>query len=723
MRVLTRRALLGGMSLLPVATDAKASVLLRLLGRPASAPPSAAQPLVSPGAGWTGTALSGGTPPTDPTRTTAKPAVQWLQASGQRLASNLVIGADADALGGVAYVDFWVEGSAQRVTTATVYVDTDVNGKTRKRVGYWITLDVAGAAARHPGGQIAVIATTTAKDGAMQTRTIGVTPADNAPNQPHSFYVDTVANDFIKTIAASGADYTSLKAALNAAQAAGAKSPLLTFTQTGAYELENGTWTSYTGGKGFCVITHAPGVTATLRVSSAPASTADWIKDLRYQGIEFRGSGIRIDKHNFVTLGGSFDTLPNRMNGATLTNSAGTSDTTYWEKGQPPGGFFQTASYWEDSHVEYVRLALNVQLMVIGCDQRDPRGDILSGTHNVQNAYFNTMDQSFFTMPINALTISSTVASSTFQRSGADGGGSLVLTDANGTQTITFGANSFSAMFNVSDVVAAINARTGWTATLLDDTRAANHLVAGRNGGSGTLTAVTSTAQTLTTSIDIHADVWQAYNGATPRTNAIVRNIVVLGIAPNDGNEIFFLDSPTPRQDLIFSGSVFGSTGTINGGATTPWSDNSSSHVVMKNCSMPDSGMNIAITSTSTNWDAYCAILQCSMYVFSLTNGAYPAYPAIRDCFYDYGSGEPVIAVDATHTNNISGASHTGGGHAYTVLYVNQAAGNFVPVSPTTITGNLRARLDTYDGLYNTRATSDAIGAWAVGATAPTYPF
>src|SRR5450432_3238781 len=108
--MISRRNLLTGLSLLPLAGGiagcaARASSL-------AAAPPQAPAapiPVVGPGVRWNGTPLSGGTPPSDPVRTTAKPAAHWLQPPGQRLWRDMTIGVDADALGGVAYVDFWVE--------------------------------------------------------------------------------------------------------------------------------------------------------------------------------------------------------------------------------------------------------------------------------------------------------------------------------------------------------------------------------------------------------------------------------------------------------------------------------------------------------------------------------------------------------------------------------------------------------------------------------------
>ena len=87
---------------------------------------NSALPTVAPGAGWTGTAGSGGYPAVfggnvtvDPiTRTTAKPAISWVVPSGMVLnpSENIVIGVDADASGAKCFFTASIAGTLMTVT-------------------------------------------------------------------------------------------------------------------------------------------------------------------------------------------------------------------------------------------------------------------------------------------------------------------------------------------------------------------------------------------------------------------------------------------------------------------------------------------------------------------------------------------------------------------------------------------------------------------------------
>jgi hypothetical protein len=280
---LSRRHLLGGLSLLPLAlpTQSSASVFLRLLGRPPTAPASTPStlPVVGPAVAWNGTAKSGGTPPTDPTRTTAKPAIHWLMPSDLRLVSNVVIGVDADCSGtaggslfGVKQVDFWVEGTVQTVTSPMFYTDTDANGSSRTRWGYWIALNAAAFKAVSTTGEARIYATAVPNDTTMQSRVIGYdgyTSYDG--NYPMSVFPRAAQNDRSKTVRLDGTgDFTTLIAAIDDAAtfvAGGGEAPLITITQTGSYEAANTTRTIGAGwpvAKSRCQIAAGSGVTATL---------------------------------------------------------------------------------------------------------------------------------------------------------------------------------------------------------------------------------------------------------------------------------------------------------------------------------------------------------------------------------------------------------------------------------------------------------------------------
>lgn len=96
--------------------------------------PAGSVPIVAPSGSYNGTPKSGGTPPSDPTRTTAKPAIHWVVPSRRRFtsASNLILGVDADAGGTV-----W-GGEAHIVGTALT-IDATASGSGPMTAGMVLT--------------------------------------------------------------------------------------------------------------------------------------------------------------------------------------------------------------------------------------------------------------------------------------------------------------------------------------------------------------------------------------------------------------------------------------------------------------------------------------------------------------------------------------------------------------------------------------------------------
>lgn len=670
-------------------------------------------PYIGPGSAWNGTAASGyaGAVPAAETRVTASPAVQFWTPSKLRFASDLVIGVDADALGGIAHVEFYVEGATQKVGLS-LYEDKDVNGLPRRREGYWLRLNPKAFTGRNAKGTVHVYARATAKDGTMQTRLMG----------PLILYPRDAESDFVKTIAPSGADFSSLRAALGAAQAAGAEAPMLTITQSGDYEVEDGTWPRYVNGKGFCVVQAAPGVTATLKRSAMPTTIAGFPWDIRYDGVEFRGKGIILDKRNFTTIGTANNPAGGRINGAKVTNSIGTRDTLYWFKGVPPVGLFVTPSYLEDSTFEYVPGAGSFQVMVANCNFRGILGDVFTGTHFVVGTYHDSMDQGFYRTSIDSLSVAYTGSGvATIEKSAFDGGGASHGSNGNNTQkiflrvsdvtvaSIALGSMPTDANYNVSDVVNAINNVPGWSATLLDDSRHASHLLGKGFGNTNGFdrTVVNATPKTLITLVDIHADWWQAYTGGPIRSNAILRNNVQLGMMPEQGNEMFLLDAHL--QDIIIAGNAFGGNGAWNCG------NGNNSHVYMYNCDAPLS----AFTTPNGTCDKYCRYenLVVGLAFINAANNSnqiWPAYPAFVNCyFWPHVHGVPN---SPNNKGNIVGKQGQ-------TLFVSPTTGDFRPAG--LLLSNLRdtSAILVRDGRLNPRQPMDAIGAWGIGGQAPKYPF
>ena len=107
---------------------------------------------VEPSAGWNGTAATGfggayGAVPTDPTRTTAKPALRLLVPPGQFFTDTLVVGVAAAANNdgsmannGLSGVTFHFEGNTAVVSEPTLRTFADANGNNVTYLGQWVTL-------------------------------------------------------------------------------------------------------------------------------------------------------------------------------------------------------------------------------------------------------------------------------------------------------------------------------------------------------------------------------------------------------------------------------------------------------------------------------------------------------------------------------------------------------------------------------------------------------
>lgn len=132
---------------------------------------------------WNGTANSGGTPPTDPARTTFKPIVRLLTVPYQDVTGNLdiLVGAFArdtdNDLVDLSGVTFWLEGNTVTVTNRQVYTgygDEPIEG-------YVVTLNGANFPAGIHGA-VNLYVTATPEDGTGQSRVIG----------PFTFYANMI---------------------------------------------------------------------------------------------------------------------------------------------------------------------------------------------------------------------------------------------------------------------------------------------------------------------------------------------------------------------------------------------------------------------------------------------------------------------------------------------------------------------------------------------------
>ena len=694
-------------------------------------------PVVGPSASWNGTSLSGGTPPTDPTRTTAKPAIHWLVPSTLRFVSggNIAIGVDADCIGGVQRVDFWVEGTVFSVYEPQFYRDTSTNGSARARYGYWITLDAAAFTAVSTTGDARIYATAYPNDTTMQARTVGITSGVVATDNLRGDYAMTVypraaANDWSKTVAPSGADYTTIAAAITAARAATAEAPLITITTTGSYEVTSDA-DNYANGKGFCTITASSGVTATLgrAAAFAPSTPSAWPWLPGWDGIEFRGSGIVFDQRNWSTI--NTTTKPAWFNGCKFTNSIGTLYSYYWNGGIHPGFGANNANYWDDVTIERVSRqgATSGQRYVRGCTVNQWASDLFTSTHYVADNYCRYYDTSFFigtyqgTTNFTGLRINGPANATVTKTAGDVQGGNLLLRISGATvATIALGYYGNDTNPTIDDVVTAINAfGSGWSASAQNSRGTMRpSLLGNTTGNSGTFTdLVASTTLNLNAGSDIHADWWQGFSSGSTRQNVIIRNNTTRDAGATTAlNATMFMDA-TASHDYIIKGNVW----TGNYGASS-FTGSTLSHVVFENnsteapTSRPQSPAGDQVYSSIKNnatalvsynsagtWTADVPWINNS-YLIANGNGAISG---------GSNSGNFTITKDGNLTTN------------WKLMFVDYAGGDYRPEPGSTLFGaanvNMKPKINSYDGTGVVYAASDVVGARSKDGAAPSYPF
>ena len=702
----------------------------------AAAPAGAAK--IGPSTSWHGAAGSGfSSIPTDAVRTTAKPALRWNVAQFQRFAGDLVVIAEADALGGIAYVDFFVEGNTVRVSNWTRVSDFDVNGNPRTRTGYAFTLDHAAFMAQSPAGNtINIYARATANDSRIQARTIG----------PLTLYPEATESDFVKTIRLDGTgDYTSIKNALHGAQAAGAKAPMFTFTQAGFYGFEDGDWGAWYTGKGYAVFQGANGVLATVGRGTFPAgNTAIWNINPLWNGVEFRGKNVLIDHRNFVQItnnNGTTTAVQNhRLNGTKVTNSIGTKDSFYWNKGYKPQNLFNSqpnqkpygaipgysgGACIEDTIFEYGNAqVMNTELCraakLHNCFER-----LWNGGMACFDNYSDQNNISFFRAEHTALSISYTGAGTASVALAGNNGttGRLLTLALNGSTVaggaITLGALPNDTFFTLASIRDYINNTIGggWSSTLIDTAETLNPSYLGLTGqthGFSAQSIASGGTLTMVTHVEVHSGGGNFYFPGGTVENLIWRNNVALNIdSDGDANHQNFsdilMDTTGICNDLVFDANIWDGGNLFSIAANCPLS-----HYVVRNSIL--NRISVRITANNTwNIDQYCAFQQNVIVprntspAVSLSSGSMPTYPAFTDNF------APGVPVGTTGSGNFGTSGDT-------VFVDPVTTKDFRPAGVLLSTGNKRAPLRQLDFKGTTRAVPDAVGPFAATAAAPIWP-
>lgn len=510
---------------------------------------------VTPSSTWNGTAGTGfSVTPTDPTRTTAKPAMRLIVPPNQAFTDYLVVGVAAYANNngvldncGLKDVTFRYEGGTAVVTTPSFYSFQDVNGKTVSYFGWWAVLLHNGT-----NGDARLYVEATPKDTTMQSRVIG----------PYLFLPSSALYDLELTVAPSqsviaGSRYQSITDALTYCAAQGKHHPRITITEARTdYLLATiGSPFIYTTGKGYVTID------ATVPVTIIGTATyADATPRTKYMGMRFKGANITIDMATAANITPESDGNPNWLDGVRVINSAGRGAIVYLG-GPRPYGVAGGNPYYTECTIDGFPTAVNGASLVRGCTITNGWGDALTETRCAIGNRLDDHDPYLnWAKDVNACTVTYTGAgaTATLELSGVNEAGSRTFTaKVDGASVGTFTTDRFYTVDNgrVSSVVNWINGLSGWSATLQDDTRRASvmSIVGGKGAGFTARNCKNVTLQ-LVTMFDIHGDVYQHLTTGSP----LSENVILDGnVITNYCGQCFFISSSFQARDFMFVNNSF----------------------------------------------------------------------------------------------------------------------------------------------------------------------
>lgn len=652
---------------------------------------------VSPSAGFTGTAGSGfggahPAAPTDPTRTTAKPACRLLVPDRMAFATRHLVGVFAGANDGgdlldtmgLSSVTFHFEGGEKTVTRPSWQDVRDANGVLHQYWGWWCWLEHSGT-----DGAAQLYVTATPRDGTMQARVIGpyvFLPVADLPVTGLHDYQLTVTPSAAEVV---GSQYQSLPNALHYLRSVSAQRPRVLITEdNGAHTIEYAFVHTASAGRVL--------VEASVPVTFALTSGAKGQQRCRFHQLHFRGSNITFDMRYISGLrmdeGVGTGSSGPVLDGVTFVNSGGRNE--YWDKGPRPGGFMVNAGAWflecacSDTSNTFLSSAAN---LVRGCTASNLIGDAATAALCVVASTFDDMDATAVKADVNAMTVhySGGGASATLALSGSNDAATRTFTAkvaGSSVGTFTVVNNNPAGNYDVADVVAWLNGLSGFTAVLLDDTRRATSL--GLQGGAGTAfgdTDVKTATLTLMTQFDLHPDWYQSQTGGAE--NLVIADNVAMDLA---GQEVFLT---TPMKDVLVLGNVFhrkpGNT------AYYTQLSNAHSHVVIAHNSWTDQTVRHTSVGAAFSADGYCL----------MANNAFADF--------DIFSTDPDLVATGNHfqagaTARGSNAS-TGGTKA--TLFADADAGDFAPSGA--LLSNPKPAVLKYDPRHRARGTTGTAGAWA----------
>ena len=511
---------------------------------------------VTTGVNWDGTAGSGfSSVPTDPVQTDSKPVCRLLVPDRQTITKSMVIGAFALASldgsmaenSGLSHVNIHCEGGVVRVDEPTLRTFHRYDGRTYQRLGWW-------ARVKRPSGTSGtadVYIEAVPADPDKQTRIEG----------PFPFEMHDTEHDFEVTVnSAGGADYTNMSDALSYLRLQGADRPLIKITGGSTYTV--GAAGAIYAGKGRCKIT--ADVPVTFK-DSAPSLAGDFTRFRpQYDRLHFQGKNITIDFVETLEFYSEDENRHHWLDRVRIRQSRGRED--LWRK-IPRNiipALFRHGAIFTDCYITDVNDWGDKTPLARGNITFETFGDALQGAKAAFNNEIEDHSCLFYYTNVDAIDIRYTGTGSTPQVSfpGANGANGKDFTlHVNGGDVASFevlvGEQDFrdDTNYTVQSVADFINAQADWSATVLDDSRAAAFLTKpGSTNGSGFSNLdVGVGGLVLPTHFDLHADIYQL-----PQLAEVERNIVF------DGNrgwliraQLYLVQATGDIQDAYFGNDAW----------------------------------------------------------------------------------------------------------------------------------------------------------------------
>jgi hypothetical protein len=653
---------------------------------------------IAPSLAWNGQAGSGFTStPTDPSRTTAKPAMRLMVPPAQGYSDDLLVGVYAGAnFEGSLWDNFGLEkvvvhyeGNRITIDAPSYQTFSDANGVPVTYFGWWAKLKRDGR-----DGVANLYFEAVPKDSTMQRRVIG----------PYPFLPSAVVHDFSLTVAPSqpvqiGARYSSIAGALAYLASVAARNPLITIIEPGTYDLASIGSQSYSPVGRCRIIATVP---ITIGKSSLTTDAAAQLRS-KFDGLHLQGQNITIDTRYTSAIwheGGQAHWL----DGINLVNSAGRGG--MWRKGRRPIAAFVTGSPWiTECRYDAVSYGGTKSSLLRGCLLRNGYNDVATdcplALGNRVEDWNSTVE---WHRDVDAMTVSYSgpESTATLTLAGANDATSRTFTARWGSNSATFAVGRTEALFNagtnynVSNVVNWLNGLgVGFAATLIDDSRRASAIsLPGLKGiGFGPVN-VKNTTLLLVTEFDVHADFVQQNDPSVGglEENLIVADNLVIGMA---GQDIFLTAGSGAKDFLIVNNSFYNSMEPslyASNAVTASQVEGAHSHVVFLHNSWASQQINLRASGGYVA-DAYCIFANNVVRKFSWLGPATP-YPGVTDNLIFAGQTPPQFATDTV----------VGGDE--TTLFAAPQNGDFTPAG-ILVSSLKRARLPYTRG----RAKRDSVAA------------